>query len=94
MCVAGSVKITLVTVLRLGEGLRTLIRESIRQTSAGAYSALADKHSRLIPRQDKTAVAQNSDVVPLTAIDVRRFLRKIVERDIFTLTGTFPAGIG
>ncbi|CAM4308296.1 Secretion system apparatus protein ssaV [Yersinia intermedia] len=62
-----------------------MIRESIRQTSAGAYSALADKHSRLILDKIKTAVAQNSDVVLLTAIDVRRFLRKIVERDIFTL---------
>ncbi|CRY79784.1 EscV/YscV/HrcV family type III secretion system export apparatus protein [Yersinia intermedia] len=72
-------------VLRLGEGAENLIRESIRQTSAGAYSALADKHSRLILDKIKTAVAQNSDVVLLTAIDVRRFLRKIVERDIFTL---------
>ncbi|AIN16662.1 MULTISPECIES: EscV/YscV/HrcV family type III secretion system export apparatus protein [Yersinia] len=72
-------------VLRLGEGAENLIRESIRQTSAGTYSALGDKHSRLILDKIKSAFAENPDAVLLTTIDVRRFLRKIVERDIFAL---------
>ncbi|QDW35021.1 EscV/YscV/HrcV family type III secretion system export apparatus protein [Yersinia sp. KBS0713] len=72
-------------VLRLGEGAENLIRESIRQTSAGTYSALDNKHSRLILSKIAAAFAENSDAVLLTSIDIRRFLRKIVERDIFTL---------
>ncbi|MGE4802542.1 EscV/YscV/HrcV family type III secretion system export apparatus protein [Yersinia hibernica] len=72
-------------VLRLGEGAENLIRESIRQTSAGTYSALGDKHSRLLLDKIKNAAAENTDAVLLTTIDVRRFLRKIVERDIFVL---------
>lgn len=72
-------------VLRLGEGAENVIRESIRQTSAGTYSALGDKQSRLILSKIKSAFAENSDVVLLTAIDVRRFLRKIIERDLFAL---------
>ncbi|MEQ9723123.1 EscV/YscV/HrcV family type III secretion system export apparatus protein [Yersinia alsatica] len=72
-------------VLRLGEGAENLIRESIRQTSAGTYSALGDRHSQLILGKIKRAYAENSDAVLLTAIDVRRFLRKIIERDIFAL---------
>ncbi|WP_174849514.1 EscV/YscV/HrcV family type III secretion system export apparatus protein [Yersinia artesiana] len=73
-------------VLRLGEGAENLIRESIRQTSAGTYSALEDKHSRLLLDKIKGAFAENTDAVLLTSIDVRRFLRKIVERDIFALS--------
>ncbi|WP_145525954.1 EscV/YscV/HrcV family type III secretion system export apparatus protein [Yersinia rohdei] len=76
---------TWLPVLRLGEGAENLIRESVRQTSAGTYSALGDKHSRLILSKIKSAYAENNDVVLLTTIDVRRFLRKIVERDIFAL---------
>lgn len=76
---------TWLPVLRLGEGAENLIRESIRQTSAGTYSALGDKHSRLILSKIKTAFTKNGDAVLLASIDVRRFLRKIVERDIFTL---------
>lgn len=72
-------------VLRLGEGAENLIRESIRQTSAGAYSALEDKHSRLLLDKINSAFAENNDAVMLTSIDVRRFLRKIIERDIFAL---------
>ncbi|WP_145539432.1 EscV/YscV/HrcV family type III secretion system export apparatus protein [Yersinia kristensenii] len=72
-------------VLRLGEGAENLIRESIRQTSAGTYSALGDKHSRLILDKIKSMFADNTDAVLLTTIDVRRFLRKIIERDIFAL---------
>ncbi|OWF78551.1 EscV/YscV/HrcV family type III secretion system export apparatus protein [Yersinia frederiksenii] len=72
-------------VLRLGEGAENLIRESIRQTSAGTYSALGDRHSQLILGKIKSTYAENSDAVLLTAIDVRRFLRKIIERDIFAL---------
>ncbi|CFR00575.1 Secretion system apparatus protein ssaV [Yersinia frederiksenii] len=76
---------TWLPVLRLGEGAENLIRESIRQTSAGTYSALGDKHSQLILGKIKSAYAENRDAVLLTAIDVRRFLRKIIERDIFAL---------
>ncbi|EPD8212823.1 TPA: EscV/YscV/HrcV family type III secretion system export apparatus protein [Yersinia enterocolitica] len=72
-------------VLRLGEGAENLIRESVRQTSAGTYSALEDKHSRLLLDKITGAFAENTDAVLLTSIDVRRFLRKIVERDIFAL---------
>ncbi len=71
--------------LRIGEGVENLIRESIRQTSAGTYSSLDPKQSRLILDKIKAAVEEHPDVALLTAIDVRRFLRKIIERDMFIL---------
>ncbi|MCL9783819.1 EscV/YscV/HrcV family type III secretion system export apparatus protein [Vibrio sp. S4M6] len=70
----------------IGDGIENMIRESIRQTSAGGYSALSPQQNELILEQIKQHTL-NSEVetVLLTAIDVRRYLRKIIEKDLYTL---------
>ncbi|HWX13242.1 MAG TPA: EscV/YscV/HrcV family type III secretion system export apparatus protein [Trinickia sp.] len=67
----------------IGDAIENMIRESIRQTSAGSYSALEPEHSRAIVERVRQALAKGEDrnVVLMTAIDVRRFLRKLIERD-------------
>jgi type III secretion protein V len=69
----------------IGDAIENMIRESIRQTSAGSYSALEPEHSRAIVERVRQALAKGEDrnVVLMTAIDVRRFLRKLIERDLF-----------
>lgn len=76
---------TWISVLRLGDGVEHLIRDSIRQTSSGTYSALEERRSLLILNKIKTTFAENQDAVLLTTLDVRRFVRKIIERDLFVL---------
>ncbi|WP_033850642.1 EscV/YscV/HrcV family type III secretion system export apparatus protein [Yersinia wautersii] len=76
---------TWISVLRLGDGVEHLIRDSIRQTSSGTYSALEERQSLLILNKIKSAFAENQDAVLLTTLDVRRFVRKIIERDLFVL---------
>lgn len=73
------------TVLRIGEGIENVIRQSIRQTSAGAYSELNARQSGLILNKIKNAVENKNDILLLTSIDVRYFLRKIIEHEFFGL---------
>ncbi|MGF1740035.1 EscV/YscV/HrcV family type III secretion system export apparatus protein [Vibrio profundum] len=70
----------------IGDGIENMIRESIRQTSAGGYSALSPQQNELILDKIRQYTL-NSDVetVLLTAIDIRRYLRKIIEKDLYTL---------
>ncbi|GLU33123.1 EscV/YscV/HrcV family type III secretion system export apparatus protein [Trinickia caryophylli] len=69
----------------IGDSIESMIRESIRQTSAGSYSALEPEQTRAIAEQVRRALerAEGGNVVLMTAIDVRRFLRKLIERDFF-----------
>ncbi|WP_108651904.1 EscV/YscV/HrcV family type III secretion system export apparatus protein [Dongshaea marina] len=70
----------------IGEGIENLIRESIRQTSAGGYSALSPQQNAAILQQIKSHLSDpEHESVLLTAIDVRRYLRKIIERDLYAL---------
>lgn len=71
----------------IGDQIEGMIRESIRQTSAGTYSALEQKQSQIILERIRNAVGQveGKQLVLLTAIDVRRFLRKIVEKELFSV---------
>lgn len=71
----------------VGDSIEGLIREAIRQTSAGSYSALEAEHNQAIVECIRATVG-NSELrktVLITAIDVRRFLRKIIERELFCL---------
>ena len=71
----------------IGDGIENLIRESIRQTSAGGYSALSPQQNSLILEQiRKFTLSSEVETVLLTAIDVRRYLRKIIEKDLYTLS--------
>jgi type III secretion protein V len=69
----------------IGDAIENLVRESIRQTSAGSYSALDPQQSAAIIERVRDALTsgENRNIVLITAIDVRRFLRKLLERDFF-----------
>ncbi|KVK89767.1 EscV/YscV/HrcV family type III secretion system export apparatus protein [Burkholderia sp. MSMB1498] len=67
----------------IGERIESMVRESIRQTAAGSYSSLAPEHTHAIVTRLQGALA-DADLrrtVLVTAIDVRRFMRKMVERE-------------
>ncbi|KOC87808.1 EscV/YscV/HrcV family type III secretion system export apparatus protein [Winslowiella iniecta] len=71
----------------IGDVIEGMIREAIRQTSAGSYSALDPHLSQQIIDQIRVAVQENEkqNNVLITAIDVRRFLRRVIERDFYAL---------
>lgn len=67
----------------IGDRIEEMIRESIRQTAAGSYSALEATQSQAIIQGIRQHVGDGDPrhAVLITAIDVRRFVRKIVERE-------------
>ncbi|GAB3629250.1 EscV/YscV/HrcV family type III secretion system export apparatus protein [Pandoraea terrae] len=68
----------------VGAGIEEMVRASVRQTSAGTYAELAPEQSNAIVARIQEAVARHdgTPAVLLTAIDVRRFVRKLIERDL------------
>ncbi|VVE85798.1 EscV/YscV/HrcV family type III secretion system export apparatus protein [Pandoraea sputorum] len=71
----------------IGNHIEQTIRESIRQTSAGSYSALAPEENQAIVNTIRDALAQSgtAGLALVTAIDVRRFVRKLIEKDMFAV---------
>ncbi len=65
------------------------IRGSIRQTSAGSYLALSPKIGKQLVQKVKEAVGDIASaqqrVVLLTAMDIRRYLRKLIEAELYEL---------
>lgn len=74
-----------ISVWLIGQRIENQIRESIRQTSAGSYSALEPPHAAAILEKIKQTAGDQQSGVLLTAVDVRRYLRKIIERELFDL---------
>ena len=72
-------------VLRVGEGIENLIRESIRQTSMGTYAALSLGQSSRILSLIQEALAEHGELNIVTSVDARRFLRKITETGLFNV---------
>lgn len=72
-------------VLRVGEGIENLIRESIRQTSMGTYAALTLGQSSRILSLIQEALAEHGELNIVTSVDARRFLRKITETGLFNV---------
>lgn len=71
-------------ILRIGEGIENLIRESIRQTSMGSYAALSVQHKSQILKQISHLLADSSRLlIIVTSVDARRFLRKMIENTLF-----------
>lgn len=72
----------------VGSTIEEAIRESIRQTSAGSYSALAPETNQTIVECIRHALASSptGGAVLVTAIDVRRFVRKLIEKDMFNVS--------
>ncbi len=70
----------------IGGRIEEMIRESIRQTSAGSYSALSPEENEEILTQIRAAVAHETGHIALvTTIDIRRFVRKLIEAEMFSL---------
>lgn len=69
----------------IGGQIEHTLRESIRQTSAGTYSALSTEQNEAILDEIRNALNSNRPVgaILVTAIDVRRFVRKLIERELF-----------
>ncbi|MGK9626053.1 FHIPEP family type III secretion protein, partial [Salmonella enterica subsp. enterica] len=59
----------------------------VRQTAAGAYSTLQGDQIEAIVARIKAGIAGREDMegALVTAIDVRRFLRKFLERELFSV---------
>ncbi len=78
-----------ISALLIGERIETMVRESIRETSVGTYSALeAEKTAAIIQLIRERLDSLDISVQPilLTAMDVRRYIRKMIERDFFRLS--------
>ncbi|MFM0515216.1 EscV/YscV/HrcV family type III secretion system export apparatus protein [Paraburkholderia sp. RL17-373-BIF-A] len=71
----------------VGGQIEESIRESIRQTSAGSYSALSTEDNADIVGRIRHALKINGPpgTVLVTAIDVRRFVRKLIEQEFATV---------
>lgn len=69
----------------VGSHIEQLMRESIRQTSAGSYSALSPEENQAILDEIRNALARNGGpgTALVSAIDVRRFIRKLIEKEFF-----------
>ncbi|WP_342322901.1 EscV/YscV/HrcV family type III secretion system export apparatus protein [Kosakonia sp. BYX6] len=70
-------------VLRIGEGIENLIRESIRQTAMGTYAELSPQHKSQILKLVEQAVEKSARLLIVTSVDARRFLRKMTETALF-----------
>ena len=70
-------------VLRIGEGIENLIRESIRQTAMGAYAEISPFHRSRILKLIEQALEKSGQLLIVTSVDARRFLRKITDSTWF-----------
>ncbi len=73
----------------LAPNVEDTLRGAIRQTSAGSYLALEPSVSRKLVENIKKAVgdlhASAQRPVLLTSMDIRRYLRKMIEQDLYEL---------
>jgi type III secretion protein V len=73
----------------LAPNVEETVRGAIRQTSSGSYLALDPSVSKRLVENIKTAVGDLSSVtqkpVLLTSMDIRRYLRKLIEQDLYEL---------
>lgn len=76
---------TMLSVYLLDQEIEDMIRAAIKQTSAGSYLALDPDSVQLILHAMRSTIAPTppggQPPVLLTAIDVRRFTRKLIESD-------------
>ncbi|WP_341660791.1 EscV/YscV/HrcV family type III secretion system export apparatus protein [Vibrio sp.] len=68
-----------IPMVLIGDGIENQIRESIRQSAVGAYSALDPEDEQNIIALIKEKVPEHIPCVVSTSLDVRRYLRKIIE---------------
>jgi type III secretion protein V len=73
----------------LSPAVEEMVRGAIRQTSAGSYLALDPSASKAIVANLVEAVgdlaASSQKPVLLTSMDIRRYMRKMIEQDLYEL---------
>ncbi len=73
----------------LAPAVEDTVRSAVRQTSGGSYLALDPGTSRQLLENIKTTVGDLSrsmhKPVLLTSMDIRRYLRKLIEQDLYEL---------
>ncbi|MDR2503066.1 MAG: type III secretion system export apparatus subunit SctV [Deltaproteobacteria bacterium] len=76
-------------VVLLQPDVEDLVRKAIRQTSSGAYLALAPEHSSALiaALHRETDAAMNRKQIPalLTSMDIRRYVRRLIEPEFYDL---------
>ncbi|VVD84355.1 Secretion system apparatus protein SsaV [Pandoraea iniqua] len=67
----------------VGQGIEDTVRAAVRQTSSGSYADLnAEQTESILCAIDEVLAAHDgSPAVLFTALDVRRFVRKLIERE-------------
>ncbi|MDN3610027.1 EscV/YscV/HrcV family type III secretion system export apparatus protein [Vibrio ostreicida] len=68
-----------IPMVLIGDSIENQVRESIRQSAVGTYSALEPEEEQKILALVKEKLPDNLPCVLLTSLDVRRYLRKIIE---------------
>ena len=73
----------------LAPGVEDMLRSAIRQTSAGSYLALDPANSKRVVEAIRLTVGDLSrsthKPVLLTSMDIRRYLRKMIESELYEL---------
>ena len=73
----------------LAPSVEDTVRGAVRQTSAGSYLALDPSVSKKLVENVKRTVgdigANAQRPVLLTSMDIRRYLRKMIEQDLYEL---------
>ncbi len=64
----------------IGSELENELRESIRQTSSGSYLNITPERTEQIILLLKQVVTPENNGVLLTALDIRRYMKKLIEK--------------
>ncbi len=71
---------TMLHVWLIGSELENELRESIRQTSSGSYLNITPERTEQIISLLKQVVTPGNNGVLLTALDIRRYIKKLIEK--------------
>jgi type III secretion protein V len=81
--------LNILPVVLLQPDVEDLIRKAIRQTSSGAYLALAPESSSAflaaLHKETDAALARKQNPVLLTSMDIRRYVRRLIEPEFYDL---------
>ncbi|MDR3299153.1 MAG: type III secretion system export apparatus subunit SctV [Candidatus Accumulibacter sp.] len=81
--------LNILPVVLLNPDVEDLVRKAIRQTSSGAYLALAPEASRsfldALHKETDPSLARKQTPVLLTSMDIRRYVRRLIEPEFYDL---------
>jgi len=81
--------LNILPVVLLQPDVEDMVRKAIRQTSSGAYLALAPETSAAflaaLHKETHTALQRKQAPVLLTSMDIRRYVRRLIEQEFYDL---------